>query len=170
MKKKVLAIVMASAMLCAAGCSSDTKDETTTVASQAQNVESKYAFEANGKKISIGESADSVLEKLGEATSKFTAVSCAFEGEDHMYTYGTSYQITTSNVDGNEVLTCISLLDDMVSTKEGVKIGSTDDEVAAAMGVSKEDSGKYEFKDGKTSLVIVTKEDAVISITYSYVN
>lgn len=163
MKKRILTLIMVAALGLMTACGSDNG---TTPTGTGSSVESKYSYVHEGKKITIGEKAEDVLEKLGEATSEYTATSCAFEGEDHFYTYGTSLQIVTSKVNGKEVLTTIQLLDDLVKTPEGVRIGDSDATVAKAYGEGS--NGRYAVKDGKTSLVVVTKNDEVIAITYTY--
>ena len=178
MRKKILALGLAlsTMMVCFTGCGEDEKAPLTRRATDesGMTVNEKYVFMASvpGTTATVplimGDPA-SVLEELGEPTSSFTATSCAFEGEDHIYTYGTSYQVTTSTVDGNEVITCVQLLDDMVETEEGIRIGSTNHDVFEKMNVDVNETGNYQFKDGKTELSIVVKDESVISITYSYV-
>ncbi len=164
MKKRILALIMVALVAVLTACGSGSGATPTP----SKTTAGKYSYVHDGKKITIGESAEAVLDKLGEATSTFTSKSCAFEGEDHFYTYGTSLQIVTSKVNGKEVLTTIQLLDDLVATPEGVKIGDSAEAVAKAYGEGKD--GKFSVKDGKTSLVIVTKNGEVSSITYTYEN
>lgn len=167
MKKRFLAILAIAAIVTSfTGCGSSSDGETTKKA-EAGTTTSKYYFEANGTKIHLGDLGEDVLSALGDANSTFTAVSCAFEGEDHMYMYD-SYQITISTVDGKDVVTAISITNDMIGTPEGVKIGSTDAQVTEAMGVTTQESGNYRFTDGNTTVAIVVKDDEVISINYTY--
>lgn len=178
MRKKILALTLAlsTMMVCFTGCGEEEKAPMTTRETDAngQTINEKYVFNAPVEgstktvPLNMGDPA-STLEELGEPSSSFTATSCAFEGEDHIYTYGTSYQVTTSTVEGNEVITCVQLLDDMVATPEGIRIGSSNHDVFAAMDVQPNETGNYQFKDGKTELSIVIKDENVISITYSYV-
>ncbi len=164
MKKRILALIMVAMIAVLTACGSGS-DATPT---PEKSTENKYSYVHNGQKITIGESAEAVLKKLGEATSTFTSISCAFEGEDHFYTYGTSLQIVTSQVNGKEILTTIQLLDDLVATPQGIRIGDSEEAVAKAYGEGKD--GKFSMKDGKTSLVIVIKNGEVSSITYTYAN
>ena len=170
MKKKLLltatAVVLAMSFM--AGCGGSTENEKATTTAATTNAASKYYFEANGAKVNIGDNGEAAIAALGEANSTFTATSCAFEGEDHMYMYD-AFQLTLSTVNGEEVVTAISVTNDMISTPEGVKIGSTNDDVTEAMGVESKEDGNYQFTDGHTAHAIVVKDDAVISITYSYV-
>lgn len=169
MKKRLLAVLTIAAMVfCFTGCSSSDSKETTN-ASESNATKSKYYFEASGTKVYLGDNGDDTIKALGEAKSTFTAVSCAFEGEDHMYLYD-SYQVTISTVNGKEVVTAISLTNDMTATPEGVKIGSNDAAVTSAYGISSDSTGNYQLTDGNTTLGIVVKDDEVISINYTYNN
>lgn len=62
-------------------------------------------------------------KKLGDADNYFESDSCAFQGKDKVYTYG-SVKITTYPKDNKDYVYTIELLDDTVSTPEGISIGS----------------------------------------------
>ncbi|NLL92793.1 MAG: hypothetical protein GX225_01405 [Clostridiales bacterium] len=168
MKKKILALTVIAMMAFATGCgSSGDSDNTTTTQKASENTIPKYYVSVGNEKVYIGQAGDAAIDALGEANSTFTAVSCAFEGEDKMYMYD-GFQVTISTVEGSEVVTAIDFTDDRIATPEGVKIGSTDAQVCSAMGVDSESLGNYTFNDGKTQLTIAQKDGEVIAITYSY--
>ena len=77
--------------------------------------------------------ADDVLAQLGDAKDQYTSESCAFGGEDTVYYYN-SIQVSTNNEYGYERIYSIYLEDDLVSTEEGICVGSTADDVKAAYG------------------------------------
>lgn len=108
---------------------------------------------------------------LGEPDSYFEAASCAFDGLDKTFTYGGVEIITYPDEDkeGVDYISSVRLLDNSVSTPEGVTIGSTAEEVAAACGG--EVSGDlYEKEDGDCILSILFEDGKVISVEYTAVN
>ena len=166
-----LSVGMVMAMATACGSEGDNKggDTTPTKAAQESNKkqESKYYFEHNGAKVRMGDNGADAIAALGKENSVFTAKSCAFEGEDNTYIYD-DFQVTLSTVDGEEVVTSVSVTSDMISITEGVKIGSTEDEVLSAMSCEAKADGNYKFSDAGTALAIIVKDGNVASITYSY--
>ena len=108
---------------------------------------------------------------LGEPDSYFEAASCAFDGLDKTFTYGGVEIITYPDEDkeGVDYISSVRLLDNSVSTPEGVTIGSTAEVVAAAWGG--EVSGDlYEKEDGDCILSILFEDGKVISVEYTAVN
>lgn len=151
MKKISLLILL---MLLFAGCSSN--PETTD----------SYYFETNGLKIIMGEKASDFLVKTGVPIEQYSAPSCAFDGDDTVYDFG-SYQITTYLSDGGELFTGVYLLDDRFSTKEGIKIGSKLSEMLSTYGDKYEENyGAYTYSLGLTDLSFVVIDDVITSISY----
>lgn len=174
MKKKFLRATLIASMIistiCLSGCgdeNSANKQEVVTD-SKTDNADSKYVFKSGDKTIYIGQDGKEVLEILGEANETFTATSCAFDGEDHMYMYN-SYQITLSTIEGTERLAAITLTDDGVATPEGIRIGSSEETVIEALSVEKKEDGLYSVTSGKTKLSVTVKDGAVIAINYAYI-
>jgi hypothetical protein len=150
--KKILLIAIL--LLVFVGCSSppDTTDG--------------YYFETNGLKITMGDSASDFLVKTGTPDEQYSAPSCAFDGDDTVYDFG-SYQITTYLSDGEEIFTGVYLLDDRFSTKEGIKIGSKLSEMLSAYGDEYEENyGAYTYSMGLTDLSFVVIDDVITSISY----
>ena len=125
-------------------------------------------FEANGIKIHPYDLADDVLSALGEPSGTFESASCAYQGMDYFYYYD-GFQLTVNDVEGTKRVTTITVVDDTVSIPQGVKIGSTEDEMLTLMGdeytVS---SGLYVFVEDDTTLQIQIKESKVAAILYVY--
>lgn len=71
----------------------------------------------------MNENMEPLVKKLGDADNYFESDSCAFQGKDKVYTYG-SVKITTYPKDNKDYVYTIELLDDTVSTPEGISIGS----------------------------------------------
>ncbi len=163
MKNKLLVLLMVAVMGIMTACGNGGGSGSDIPVPTEDN---RFYYAQDDKRITIGDKAEEVLEKLGAYTSEFTSVSCAFEGEDHFYVYGSSLQICTSQVKGKEVLTSIQLLDDLVETPEGIKIGDSAEAVAKAYKAT-DSNGVYTMKCNVVKLTIVTKNGEVISITYS---
>lgn len=99
----------------------------------AEEKEEGYAFVHQGTKIAIDGEAAEVLSALGEWIDYAESASCAFEGLDKVYTYS-SFEIQTYPMSGKDYIYMVNLLDDTVSTEEGIRIGSTRAQVLSAYG------------------------------------
>ncbi|MDP2813754.1 MAG: hypothetical protein Q8S15_08120 [Erysipelotrichaceae bacterium] len=151
MKKLLLIILMT---LVFAGCSSNAETL------------NDYYFETNGLKISMGDKASDFLVKTGTPIEQYSAPSCAFDGDDTVYDFG-SYQITTYLSVEGEIFTGVYLLDDRFSTKEGIKIGSKLSEMLSTYGDKYEENyGAYTYSLGLTELSFVVIDDVITSISY----
>lgn len=130
-----------------------------------------YFFEAEGTsgkvKIVTDIEVSDILEALGEPLSYFEAASCAFEGLDKMYTYD-HFEIDTYPDGDKDYISSIILLDDMITTPEGVYVGMTKGDMEAAYGTEYEViAGTYVYTQGNTHLSFVMKNDEIVSITYT---
>lgn len=176
--RKLLLFILISIML--VGCGSkenaaDTKDnnnqpvqeETKTDENQDKQKEpSGYAFEYNGVKIYMNTDVEPVIEALGEPINYFEAESCAFKGLDKFYTYA-GFEITTYPLDGKDYISSVNLMDDTVSTPEGIYLGSTVEDMIAAYGEDyTESSGSYTYVKDDSKLQFIVMNDEIISITY----
>ncbi len=128
-----------------------------------------FALSIDGKDIVIGQNADSFLKLAGEPIDRYTSPSCAFEGDDNVYDYG-HYQITTFVDSGVEKFTGFYLLDESISTKEGIKIGSSFEEMVDKYGSDYvENFGAYTYNRDLTDLSFVVVDDKITSIAYLHV-
>ena len=125
-----------------------------------------FVFTYKGTDIQIDALVDPIVTALGEADSYFESESCAFQGLDKVYTYG-SVVISTYPLDGVDYVYSIELKDDTVETPEGIYIGSAKADVDAAYGTpdSQTDSA-YIYTKGNSQLNIIFNGDAVASIIY----
>ncbi len=171
MKKLIYALLcacmLASLTACGGDNSGDNKKE--TAVKKEENNANKgegFAFDYKGTKITMNAETKSILAALGEPKSMTEEPSCAFDGNDKTYYYGSFYMqtYTMKNVD---YVYCLWFADDTVSTEEGIFIGATEDEVKKAYG---EDSynGKnaYIVTKGDSKLTVIVKDGAVSNITY----
>lgn len=183
--KKFISILLATGMILLAGCgnsentiSGEVKDNQGSTAqgtgSNAGNqaggsseAQSKgYVFVYNGVTVSVDGNMAPVLEALGEPADYYEAASCAFEGLDKIYTYG-SFVIETYPQGDKDLVSVIRLTDDAVSTPENIYIGSTRDDVTRVYGTDYTEQGSMLVytKDGM-KLSILVENDTVTSIQY----
>lgn len=127
-------------------------------------------FSAGGVEIVIHADAAPILEALGEPTSYSETPSCAGEGMDKTYGYGSFYLLTGLGEDG-EVVSRLWLADDTVATPEGIRIGSDEEQVEAAYpdaACCEDGSCSTYWIDGATaSLAVVLEDGKVTVIEYS---
>lgn len=141
-------------------------DKTQTKDKTKQNDESGFEFESNGVTIAINQEAKTVVEKLGDSLDYFEAPSCAFDGMDKIYTYN-GFELHTYEVDGVDYVLSVIFLDDSVTTKEGVYLFSSLDDVLEVYGENyTENQGLYTYEKGDTTLSFLIENDEVVSIEY----
>ncbi len=141
--------------------------EDVTKEEQEETVQKGYLFAYGEVVVSIDGSATTVIEALGEPVSYFEAPSCAFEGLDKIYTYN-SFEIDTYPVEGKDYVSAVILMDDSITTKEGVAIGESRSRVEEVYGTEYEEQGSMivYHKDGM-KLQFVFEGDMIQSIQYT---
>lgn len=126
-----------------------------------------YYFEYNGVKMAINDRAEPILEKLGEPMHYFEAPSCAFEGMDKIYSYP-GFDLQTYTKDDNEYVYSILFLDDSVTTREGIGLNATLEQITEAYGDDYENTyNQYTYYDGNGRLSFLLENDEVVSVEYS---
>ncbi len=126
-----------------------------------------YVFEYNGTTIAMNEKAESILEDLGEPIDYFEAESCAFEGLDKIYTYS-GFELNTYEIDGVDYVASVLLLDDSVSTKEGIYLYSNLNDVLSTYGNNyTKNLGMYTYELNKSKISFLIENDEVVSIEYT---
>ena len=127
-------------------------------------------FIYNGVSMAPGDDFANIGAKLGDPDGYYEAASCAFDGKDKIYTYG-SVQISVSPLDGKDIIYMITLLDDSLTTPEGVCVGADKASVISAYGEHGTDKGSsLTYNSGKTDLVFLIRDDCVTSVQYRYVD
>ena len=158
--KRISIILLAAVMLLSlVGCGS------TDIDPQEENL----SFTYNGTKITLGAEAAPIIDALGEPRSYTEAPSCAFEGLDKTYYYG-SFYISTYPLDGKDYIYNLWFADDGVATDEGIRIGSTQSQVEDAYG--KEcfnGTTSFVLTKGQSRLMILIEDDTVSSIRYEVI-
>ena len=152
--KKVVIILLA--LLCLTGCASP----------EAPAEEEKFTFIYQGVAISPHGDAAPVIEALGEPKSYTEEASCAFEGLDKTYYYGSIY-ISTYPMDGKDYVYTLWFADDTVATAEGIHIGSTQAEVESAYGKeSFNGTNAFEMTKGNSRLTVLITDGMVSGVQY----
>ena len=161
--KKLIAIMLAAClMLCMAAC---TPPVTETPSSDIPQQDS-FDFTYNGVKIALNAPAQAIIDALGEPKSYSESASCAFEGLDKTYGYG-SFYIQTYPIGDKDYVYSFWFVDDMVETDEGICIGSKLADVQTAFGTEGYNgSNAYQLTKGSGTLTIILEKDAVSSIQY----
>lgn len=152
-------LIIFTVLILVTGCgntsSKDTKKESTG-----------YEINIKGKDISVGSEFSIIKDLLGEDFEYQEIESCAFEGKDSIYTYDNLEIYNYHDKDIEKIYT-ITLLDDTISTKEGIKIGSTIVEMKKTYGHDYEETiGAYVYTKDNTILTFITEDDIVTSIEY----
>ncbi|MBF7097031.1 hypothetical protein [Alkalibacter mobilis] len=168
MKKFMIVMLIALSLTFLAGCSGDgTADDTKNNDDTGGDPQiESYGFEYEDVDIYVNMDAESLMEKLGEEQSYFEAPSCAFEGIDKIYSYG-SFEIHTYPVEDKDYVSAIILIDDSVQTKEGVYIGDPKNKVIETYGEDYNDAnGAVAYEKGDGKLQFIFQNDAVAAIEY----
>ena len=177
--KKILVVLLAALAL--AGCAAGNQTETTGAPTQSQQVtqpaETRQETEATqageitgftvpfrGTDITLGTPMEPVLTALGEPTSYTEQTSCAFQGLDKTYYYGSLYIQTNPAPEGDRI-SAVWFADDSITTAEGVYIGADRAAVEKAYGSFSGDACTLD-RDGQR-LMILLADGAVTSIQYT---
>ena len=165
--KKILAVLLCLLLLFAfVAC--DSNDEYTEDTPQSSTESASPAFHVNisGVKIELGADADPVIKALGTPKSTREGVNCGNQGTVKEYIYG-SFEVYVLVSDKSSTIDGIKLLDDTVSTPEGIKIGSTESDVKSKYkSPTKASSSSYTYISGHKNLKFNFRDGAVIEINY----
>ena len=190
---KILAAALAASMMLAmAACSNDAapvSSDVNVISTEAQGnnpqqgagvevtvdpnaADTNFAFSYEGVDVIVGTDMNSLVDSLNAAAGEpqyFEAASCAGDGMSKTYTYkGGSFSISTNPSGNSDIISSIMLNDDTVSTKEGICIGSTADEVTAAYGESANATETtMTYDKGSSSIVFVLQDGKVNNIIYN---
>ena len=139
--------------------------DTTTSALQ----EDGFSFVYNGTEIKLHASAEPIVKALGEPNKYTESPSCAFNGLDKTYFYG-SFYMDTYPVDGHDYVYGWWFADDSVATQEGIYIGAAQSSVAAAYGADCfNGENAYIITRNGGTLTIIVENGSVTSIQYAII-
>lgn len=184
--KKIISIIVALtvAALALTACGGSDNGKTTTAAPEAEKESTvtgepaseaqpaadtaagRFTFTFKGTTINVKDEAAPILEALGECKNYTEETSCAFDGLDKSYTF-TSFILTTYPEGEKDRVNSITLLDDTVSTAEGICIGDAQDKVESVYGADAFNGvNAYIVSEGDAQLTIILESGKVSSIQY----
>lgn len=173
MKKRVLLLLALALCLVLAGCSQgndskgenkENKDAQNT--SQEANASGGYVFVKDGVEIKMNARADELIQGLGKPQSEFIAPTCAFQGNDKVFTYPGFQLNTYQNEKSEDFVLGVLLTDDSVATKEGLRLFDPISKVKELYGETEVKEGLYRYEKGDCLLSIVDNNGKVYSIEY----
>lgn len=172
--KKFLAIILALVTVVAASaCGAESAPEAAEPDAEADNaaapaIGDELYFDYRGTVIAVHAEAAPILAVLGEPMSCTEQPSCAFQGLDRSYYFG-SFYLETYEKDGAEYVSGFWFVDDTVQTPEGIYIGSAQAEVEQAYGADAfNGTNAYSLRRGDSKLTVILTDGAVSSIQYTY--
>lgn len=171
MKKLITILLCAALVLCIAACGGPTEPTGTQAPTGSGNPsEPSFTFTYKGTEIALHAPAEPIIAALGEPKSYSESTSCAFEGLDKSYGYGSFYLETYPKGDKDFVYGWW-FVDDMVETEEGICIGTSQADVEKAYGSENfNGSNSFVIKRGSGVLTIILDKGAVSSIQYTIVS
>ncbi len=140
---------------------------TSATEGQAEISESSYKVEFEGKDLTP----DAVFTQadFGEPQQFSEIPSCAFEGTDKVYNYG-SFEVTTYQDGDQEKVYSVYFIDDQIATPEGVKIADDISAMTNAYGENYvQNESQYVYTSGNVELEFLVENDIITSITYTLV-
>ena len=179
--KKYIAILCVTALLMAlcAGCDSKEPAEAPTTVLTAVPADPTAAptvaptaaqdnlyFTYSGTKVMLDMPAEGLLSQLPEPKHYTESASCAFEGLDKTYDYG-SFALQTYPAKDGERVFGFWFQDDTVTTAEGAYIGMTPDQVAQLYPSATMDEEVCILEQGNCRLTIAFQDGLVSSIQYA---
>jgi hypothetical protein len=117
-----------------------------------------------GVELTVGMPADEAIAALGEDYTLKESESCAGQGMDRMYTYSSMRLYVFAPVEGEAVVSSVSYTDDGVTT-DGLRIGSTAEDVVAAMGEPDEQNeARLVYRSEAAVLTFGLRDGVVVSV------
>ena len=170
------ALLLCCVICFACGCTSGTDDPANTKAPADNSAtaapaatgtaaQEGFVFVHNGVTVKMNAPAADIISALGTPGSYYEEPSCAFEGMDKTYSYG-SFDVTTYTENGVDYISGVVLWDDSVETPEGLYIGASAADVKKAYGQEAAGQNNVTVTRGDSQMIILLKDDAVTSIQY----
>lgn len=131
---------------------------------KSEGEEGAFSFLYEGATLTPGEIFDPSVNGGYKEVSEVP--SCAFEGSDRVYNYE-AFELTAYIGEDGEHIYSIYFMDSNLPTTEGLHLGDTVDDMKSLYGEAYEAEGTaYTYKRGETLLIIITRDDTVVSIEY----
>ena len=126
-----------------------------------------FVFQSGGVAIGMNQEAAPVVAALGGWDNYIETESCAFQGLDKIYSYA-GFDLYTYPKGDVDYVNSIYFTSDAVSTPEGIRIGSSLDEVLAAYGDQyTEEFGVYTYTKDQSTLSFIVTDGIVESVEYT---
>lgn len=109
--------------------------------------------------------AEDALEALGQPLGAFEADSCAYQGKDYYYYYP-GFELTVNEVEGERLVTAITVVDDTVTTPQGLRIGDSEEKLNSLLKGEGTPEGYYEFVSGFVCLQVQVNEGVITAMVY----
>ena len=123
-----------------------------------------YSFEAQGVELIPGDPFDPGV--LPKAESVYEVPSCAIEGTDNLYNYGT-FELTAFDDGEKELIYSILLTDPNITTTEGLALGDDVQKMVSIYGEGYTQQGNaYVYTGDAELLYIIAQNEKVASIEY----
>ena len=105
-------------------------------------------------------------EALPEAESVYQVPSCAIEGTDNVYNYGT-FELTAFNDGEKETIYSIYFVDANTPTDEGLYLGDSIAQMESIYGTEYQQNGsEIVYTKGNSKLIFIVQSDFIISIEF----
>lgn len=168
--KKLIAILMCAAMMLSLAACTPTDTENPSAPNTGNEpVQDSYSFTYKGTKIALNAPAADIIAALGEPKTYSESTSCAFDGLDKSYGYG-SFYLETYPLNGKDYIYGWYFVDDLVANAEGICIGSSLADVQTAYGSEGYNgTNAYQIKKGSGMMTIILENDKVTSVQYAIV-
>lgn len=129
--------------------------------------ETGYVFVVGGVSIAADMDMAPIAEQLGEPDGYFEQPSCAAQGTARIYTYP-GFEIQTYPDGARDLIACIILKDDSVSTQEGGDLSMTKSDIMDVYGTDcTETDTSLVYEQKGTKLCFIMDGDDIASIEYN---
>ncbi len=177
MKKLICTLMLLCLVLTACGGNDATtgtqpsQNNSTASTNSAQSgtntpVASGYVFTYKEVSIQMNAEASTIVAALGEPKSYTEETSCAFDGLDKTYYYG-SFYMQTYPLAGKDYVYSLWIVDDSVTTPEGLYIGAPQAQVEQVFGTDGYNgSNAFILVKDACQLTIIITDGVISSIQY----
>lgn len=164
--KKILCLILALMMAMTMAACGDNNPTNPPVTNEPTPASNGYIFHYNGTAIVMNADAAPILAALGEPKTYTEETSCAFDGKDKTYFFG-SFYLQTYPMGEKDYVYSVWFADDSVTTDEGVYVGMTQAEVENIYGTAGYNgSNAYIMTKDTSRLTIILTDGVVSSIQY----
>lgn len=164
MKKTAIILTVILLLSCLVGCDTPPVDGGQLITAPSGETADGPAFV--WAEVSLRPGAPFDPNALPAAESVYQVPSCAQQGTDNVYNYG-SFELTAYNNGSGEVIYSIYICEPSVKTAEGIALSDNISKAITAYGSNYTQAGTgYTFTFDDVLLIFVTQNDTIISIEY----